>query len=122
MWGKEYHAMQIPSELLFALIVSISALALAYAGKLAAQTYATWKNANPTNAYQLERNFEIGRAYGEQLMAKHGYTDKAQVEAEVLKFVNNLMVAQGFQPPARELAEAYIKALVRQHSELTNGG
>ena len=107
----------IPTELIILVCASLFAWFLALAVKAAAEAYNAWRAANPRNSYLLDQAFEKGRYYGEQLIAKHGVTDREEVERRVLKFVNEYMISSGFEPPAREFAEAMIKATVREYNE-----
>ena len=107
----------IPPELIVLVCTSLFAYFLALAVKAAAEAYNAWRVANPRNSYLLDQAFEKGRYYGEQLIPKHGITDRNEVERKVLKFVNEYMISSGFEPPAREFAVAMIMATVRQYKE-----
>jgi hypothetical protein len=100
--------------------VGLFAWLLSLAAQAATSAMNHWESLKPNSFHTFSRAVEIGRSFGEQLMAKHGYTDKAKVEADVLEFVNDYMRANGFEPERREFTIAFIRAIVRQYHEETS--
>jgi len=106
----------IPQEYAVAVVGSLVAWLLLKAVNEARVFVKSLEKSKP-EAYDVLNTFRLAWKAGEQLIEKHGYTDRAQVEAKVLKFVNEYMISQGFEPPAREMAEMLIRAVGRQYNE-----
>jgi hypothetical protein len=102
---------------IIAVAASLCAWLLALAANALGGAMEQWRVSKPDSFRTFTNALELGRAFGEQLMEKHGYTDKSQVEADVLKFVNQYMIERGFQPKDREFTIAFIRAIVRQYHE-----
>lgn len=111
--------MDIPQEVIISIAAALVAWLLARMARELQSIWIAYKNSKPTTpeGWQLQDFFELGWEAGEQLIEKHGITDREEVERRVLSFVNEYMIAQGFQPPARQMAEMLIKAIGRKYNE-----
>ena len=114
--------MNIPQEVIVSVAAALVAWLLSRMARELQIAWNSWRSEKKSGVYDLQAAFEIGWKAGEQLIEKHGITDRAEVERRVLKFVNEYMIAQGLQPPTREMAEMLIKAIGREYNERKDGG